>query len=90
MQWNFFLSKHWSVFAEPGLALEYGTWGDCSGYYVDNRGNSRHYACPNAANRMIVDPFILFLGGRFHFSDSVTLTARVGWPYFSIGVSFMP
>jgi len=90
MQWNFFLSKHWSVFGEPGLALEYGTWGSCPGYFIDNRGNPRYYACPNAPNHVTLDPFILFIGGRFHFSDTVALTARVGWPYFSIGVSFMP
>ncbi len=27
-------------------------------------------------------------GGRFHFSDNVALTARVGYPAFSLGVSF--
>lgn len=30
----------------------------------------------------------LFLGGRFHFSDAVTLTMRVGYPTWSLGVSF--
>ncbi len=25
MQWNFFLSTHWSVFGEPGLGLELGS-----------------------------------------------------------------
>ncbi len=90
MQWNFFLSKHWSVFGEPGLALEYGTVGSCPGYYIDARGNVHNYACPNGPNPLIFDPFILFVGGRFHFSDTVALTMRVGWPYFSIGVSFMP
>jgi hypothetical protein len=90
MQWNFFLAKQWSVFAEPGLAFEYGTYGSCPGYYVDPRGNVHYYACPGAPNRFNVDPFVLFVGGRFHFSDGVALTARIGWPYFSIGVSFMP
>lgn len=28
-------------------------------------------------------------GGRFHFSDSVALTARLGYPSFSLGVSFL-
>jgi hypothetical protein len=31
----------------------------------------------------------LYLGGRFHFSDKVTLTLRVGYPTFSLGVSFL-
>jgi len=28
-------------------------------------------------------------GGRFHFNDSVALTLRLGYPYFSAGVSFL-
>jgi hypothetical protein len=28
-------------------------------------------------------------GGRFHFNDSVALTARLGYPSFSLGVSFL-
>jgi hypothetical protein len=34
-------------------------------------------------------PFLFFGGGRFHFTDNVALTMRVGYPYFSIGVSFL-
>jgi hypothetical protein len=26
LQWNFFLSRNWSVFGEPGLALNYHAW----------------------------------------------------------------
>jgi hypothetical protein len=90
MQWNFFLSTHWSVFGEPGLAIEYGTWGsDFCGTYVVN-GNRIAYNCGGAPNHVTVDPIILFIGGRFHFSETAALTMRVGWPYFSIGVSFLP
>jgi hypothetical protein len=28
-------------------------------------------------------------GGRFHFNDSLALTMRVGYPSFSLGVSFL-
>jgi len=90
MQWNFFLSTHWSVFGEPGLAIEYATYGDCPGYFVDPNGVRRNYPCGAAPSHTTVDPFVLFIGGRFHFSESASLTMRVGWPYFSIGVSFMP
>ncbi|HET9956217.1 MAG TPA: hypothetical protein VFQ61_17035 [Polyangiaceae bacterium] len=31
----------------------------------------------------------LYAGGRFHFSDQVTLTMRLGYPTFSLGVSFL-
>jgi len=89
MQWNFFLSTHWSVFGEPGFALEYGTWGGCNGAYIDPNGNVHNYACPNRPNPFSIEP-VFFFGGRFHFSESAALTMRVGWPYFSIGISFLP
>ncbi|MCS6900699.1 MAG: hypothetical protein RMJ98_13790 [Myxococcales bacterium] len=28
-------------------------------------------------------------GGRWHFQESITLTMRIGWPYWSVGVSFL-
>lgn len=34
-------------------------------------------------------PFVLYGGGRFHFSDRITLTMRIGYPTFSLGVSFL-
>jgi hypothetical protein len=68
LQWNFFLSRNWSVFGEPGVALNYHGWDG-----------------PRAVD---VDPFIFFLGGRYHFSDKVTLTMRMGYPAFSVGASF--
>ncbi len=69
LQWNFFLSRNWSVFAEPGVALNYHAW--------------------NGPRALDFDPFIFFLGGRYHFSDKVTLTMRIGYPAFSVGCSFL-
>jgi hypothetical protein len=69
LQWNFFLSRDWSVYAEPGLALNYHAW--------------------NGPHPVDVDPFIFFLGARYHFSDKVTLTMRIGYPAFSVGCSFL-
>jgi hypothetical protein len=34
-------------------------------------------------------PFGIEAGGRYHFSNAVTLTARVGFPTVSLGVSFL-
>ncbi len=90
MQWNFFLSTHWSVFGEPGLAIHVNNYGACVDYYVDDRGRRISYDCGSAPGRIGLDPFILFVGGRYHFSETVALTMRIGWPYASIGVSFMP
>lgn len=68
MQWNFWLSRNWSVFGEPGFALRY---------------------IPDAADDLAIDPVVLYVGGRFHFSDRVTLTMRLGYPTFTVGVSFL-
>ncbi len=65
MQWNFWLSRKWSVFGEPGLAVSHRSGGDFG-----------------------VSP-VFSAGGRFHFNDSVALTLRLGYPSFSLGVSFL-
>lgn len=35
------------------------------------------------------NPLALYLGGRFHFTENLTLTMRIGYPTFSAGVSFL-
>ncbi len=50
-------------------------------------GISLNYA---SADRNYFFPYPVFeVGGRYHFTEHVALTARIGFPYFSIGVSFM-
>lgn len=63
MQWNFWLSTHWSVFGEPGLAIGSGP---------------RSNLWP-----------AFYAGGRFHFTDRIALTLRIGYPDISVGVSFL-
>ena len=77
MQWNFWLTRDWSVFGEPGLALNLYS-SDC------DDDNDRYRGCHRHRD---LDP-VLFAGGRWHFSQYTTLTMRVGWPYWSVGVSF--
>jgi hypothetical protein len=74
MQWNFFVAQHWSVFGEPGLYVYHGFLPDCP-------------AGVNCPTETGVYPAI-FAGGRYHVSDSVSLTMRIGFPAFSFGVSF--
>ena len=64
MQWNFWLSTHWSVFGEPGIGFT------------------------NATRNGAIDPFVFYAGGRFHFTERIALTLRVGYPDISVGVSF--
>ena len=68
MQWNFWLSRNWSVFGEPGVSLRYVSKGE---------------------DTFNLDPFVVWLGGRYHFQEHMTLTMRVGYPVFSVGVSFL-
>jgi hypothetical protein len=65
MQWNFWLSRRWSVFGEPGLMVR------------------------NRDGDFGVSPFVLYAGGRLRFSDNIALTARIGYPTFSLGASFL-
>jgi hypothetical protein len=86
MQWNFFLSTHWSVFGEPGLSIVYQNFGN---YYGCVNALNDPVPCDTGNNRLVVEP-VIFFGGRYHFSETAALTMRIGWPYASIGVSFMP
>jgi hypothetical protein len=64
LQWNFWLSTHWSVFGEPGLAIGGG-------------GPAPAYVVPS-----------FFAGGRYHFTNRIALTIRIGYPDIAVGVSF--
>lgn len=80
MQWNFWLTEHWSVFAEPGLAIRHAFFSDA---YCD----PGLYNCGRRDDIF----FAVFVGGRFKFSEKVALTMRIGHPIlFSIGLSFFP
>lgn len=65
MQWNFWLTNHWSVFGEPGIGI------------AVNKHSSADTVNP-----------LIYVGGRYHFNDKISLTMRIGYPYFSIGASF--
>ncbi len=71
MQWNFFVSEHWSVFPELGVAFNHGFY-DCG-----------RFDC----NFLYVDP-VAAVGARYHFNEKIALTMRLGYPGFTIGVSF--
>jgi hypothetical protein len=79
MQWNFWLSPNWSVFAEPGLYLFHGVYDD----YCD----VRFVNCVQPTKTSVDLAF--FAGGRFHFNETIALTMRLGYPTSSFGVSFL-
>jgi hypothetical protein len=81
MQWNFYVARQWSVFGEPGLVIFHGFIEDCP-VSIKN--------CPiNGPRETSVEP-ALYLGGRYHFNNKMSLTMRVGFPSISIGLSFFP
>ena len=84
MQWTFFLSTHWSVFGEPGLSFVYNNFND---YCYNVQGQP--VPCAAGPSHTTVEP-VIFFGGRYHFSETAALTMRIGWPYASIGISFLP
>jgi len=80
LQWNFFVAQRWSVFGEPGLVVYFGSYGDCG--LPANQ-------CPGHPSGAGFEP-ALFIGGRYHLSDKMSLTMRLGFPTFSFGLSFFP
>jgi hypothetical protein len=80
MQWNFFLAKRWSVFGEPGFVIYHGFLDYCANLPPGT-------PCSNPTTTGV--DFAFYVGGRYHFSEHATLTMRIGYPTFSLGVSFL-
>ncbi len=79
LQWNFWLTPRWSVFGEPGLYIYHGVY--------DTFCDVRLPDCVSPTRTSVDVAF--WAGGRFHFTDTVALTMRLGYPTFSLGVSFL-
>ncbi len=74
LQWNFWLTDKISVFGEPGLVFR-APFGE-----YDRRYSGR--------DKDLFVWWSFYAGARFHFSDSVALTLRAGYPTgISVGVS---
>jgi hypothetical protein len=76
-QWNFFFNDTVSAFAELGLTIIYATWD----YSVTVPADWDE-------DEIDVDPVFL-IGPRFILGDNVAIPIRIGWPYLSVGVSFL-
>jgi hypothetical protein len=77
MQWNFWLTPRWSVFGEPGLYVYHGVYDD-------------YCTLPGCTypTRTGVD-IAFYVGGRFHFNDTIALTMRLGYPTSSVGLTIL-
>ncbi len=78
VQWNFFMTRFLTLFAEPGMAFLHerrsGT-GWCDGEPCSTKDDTTKL------------PFVFWGGARMTMSDSVALTIRLGTPYISAGAS---
>lgn len=83
MQWNFFITKAFSVFGEPGLAIRHSWW-HWGGAWCGPANNA--YQCDWSDSNTGLEP-VFFVGGRVG-NDKVSFTFRLGWPYASLGASF--
>lgn len=79
LQWNFYLSREWSVFGEPGLFLYHQ-------FFSYDAGVCGRFGCGGVTATSILPA--LYVGGRYKFNERVALTMRVGYPTIDIGVSF--
>jgi hypothetical protein len=80
-QWNFFFTKVVGAFFEIGPAVTYWhrSWiGDCGGE-----------PCELDASDLDFEPIVGWIGGRFLFGERVGMTVRLGWPYISVGGTFL-
>jgi hypothetical protein len=80
-QWNFYFTKIVGAFGEIGPAVSYWTqdWvDDCNGT-----------PCERTASDLDLFDFSVFVGGRFMFGERVGMTVRLGWPYVSVGATFL-
>jgi hypothetical protein len=84
VQWNFFLLRKISVFGEGGLVLQHTRFDN--GYGGPNCGPNGF--CTGTGTDNEVNP-TFSAGGRFLVSDSVGFLVRLGFPYFSAGVSIL-
>jgi hypothetical protein len=88
MQWNFFLTRAWSVFPEIGFAIHHATWS-----YDRANGPANCVPAPGGNFCEYSDSttgveFATWLGTRFAVSDMFAFVLRVGVPSLNAGVSF--
>jgi hypothetical protein len=77
-QWNVFVARRVSLFAEAGLYVYKGFFNQCP-------GNGPGCSAPSDFG---LGP-MLAVGVRVHIGDNVSFNARLGYPTFTLGVSFL-
>jgi hypothetical protein len=81
LQWNFYLTDIITVYGEPGFAIRYAhvSW------TLPGPNN-----IPVEYTDHVTDPVPIIAGGaKFMFGRTIGLNVRLGWPYCSVGASFL-
>jgi hypothetical protein len=76
-QWNVFVARRVSLFAEAGVYVYKGFFNEC--------GPGAGCAPPSDFG---LGPMVA-VGVRVHIGDNVSFNARLGYPTFTLGVSFL-
>ena len=77
-QWNVFLGRHFSLFAEGGAFFYRGWFDECAPGDLGCSAPSDLGVLPTLA-----------IGGRIHLGPHTAFTARLGYPTTTLGLSFM-
>lgn len=81
LQWNFYITDIITVYGEPGFAIRYAH----VGWTLADQNN-----VPRDYSNGYTDPILVMSGGaKFMFGKTVGLNVRVGYPYFTVGASFL-
>jgi hypothetical protein len=78
-QWNVFLLRRLSVFAEAGVYVYKGFFDTCT--------TADGFACSAPPDFGVLPT--LAVGARLHLGDNVSFTARIGYPTITFGLSFL-
>jgi len=81
LQWNFYVAPRFSVFGEPGFSLDYA-------FYNGTLCNGVGGKLRSVGSNFFPGP-VFEIGGRYHINQHLALTARIGYPQITFGVSFM-
>jgi hypothetical protein len=78
-QWNVFVARRVSLFAEGGAFIYKGFFNDC--------GPGDGPGCSPPSDFGVLPT--VAIGGRIHMGDNVSFTARIGYPTITFGLSFL-
>ena len=78
-QWNVFVARRVSLFAEAGVFLYKGFFNHC--------GPDDGPGCVEPSDFGLLPT--LAVGARLHMGDNVSFTARIGYPTITLGLSFL-